>query len=213
MATGGSRSGTVTIAGYTIALADSVASGTGAVENVATLAAAQPGTLSTRTSGTAGTLTMTSSGHGITTGARLDIYWPTTTTAPINTAGVAYGATVGTVSGTSVPFTLATGDALPLVTTAITAMVPTSVTCSVTGANAVAVGGGCDTAAFVAAFTQSNDTAICHVRRTGAGGEAWLSGQTLSSTNPVTGVTVGKIYVSHGDSTGSNTVKGLIAYT
>lgn len=203
MATGGSRSGTVTIAGFTFQTNKSTTAGTGGVENVATLAAAKIGTLSTRTNGTDGTLTM-NSGHGITTGARLDIY---------SASGVHYAATVGTVSVNSVPFTGAAGDALPTQGSAITAMVPTAVTCSVTGANAVAVGGGCDTAPFAVAFTQSDNTAICSVRGAAGGGEAWVSGQTLSSTNPVTGVTVGKIYVSHGDSTGSNTVKGVIAYT
>lgn len=78
-----------------------------------TLTAAKTGTLSTRTSDTAGTLTM-ASGHGITDADLIDIYWST---------GQCTSALVGTVSGTSVPFTLATGAALPLADTAITAMV------------------------------------------------------------------------------------------
>lgn len=77
------------------------------------LPAAKSGTLSTRTSDTAGTLTMTA-GHGLTDGQIIDIYW---------SGGVCYGATIGTVSTNSVPFTGASGDVLPAESTAITAAV------------------------------------------------------------------------------------------
>lgn len=77
------------------------------------LAAAKTGTLSTRSSDTAGTLTMASS-HGITDADRIDIYWAD---------GQCTSALVGTVATNSVPFTLATGTVLPLANTAITAMV------------------------------------------------------------------------------------------
>jgi hypothetical protein len=71
----------------------------GALVKDPTLAAAKGGTLTTRTSDTAGTLTM-SSGHGITDGQVIDIYWST---------GQVTSATVGTVATNSVPFTGATG--------------------------------------------------------------------------------------------------------
>lgn len=212
MATGGSHSGSASVGGFSFNIADTIATGTGVEANNATLAAAKTGTLTTRTSGVAGTLTMTS-GHGITTGARISIFWPTTTTGVINTAGVTYVATVGTVSVNSVPFTLGAGDALPLVNTAVTVMVPTAVTCTITGANVIALAGGCAGAAFAVAFTQSDNTAIAAVYRSAAGAEYWQSGQTMSATNPVTGVTIGKIFVSHGDSTSSRVVTGAIAYT
>lgn len=79
------------------------------------LAPAKSGSLTTRTNNSDGTLTM-STGHGITTGARLDLYWAT---------GSRRGITVGTVSGNSVPISSGTGDNLPTAATAITAMVPT----------------------------------------------------------------------------------------
>jgi hypothetical protein len=74
-----------------------------------TCPAAQAGTLSTRTSDTAGTATL-ADGHTITTGMMVDITW---------SGGFARGATVGTVSVNSVPFTGATGDVMPVGTTAI----------------------------------------------------------------------------------------------
>lgn len=77
----------------------------------ATLTAAKSGTLSTRTDDDTGTVTASAGGHGITDGDIVDIYW---------TGGVAYGATVGTVSGTSIPFDTSLGDVLPAQATAVT---------------------------------------------------------------------------------------------
>lgn len=74
-----------------------------------TLTKGQAGTLSTRTSNTEGTATLAAD-HGITTGQTVDIYW---------TGGSRRGVTVGTVAGTSVPFSLGSGDSLPVQTTAI----------------------------------------------------------------------------------------------
>lgn len=86
------------------------------VSDPASIAAAKTGTLTTRTSDTAGTLTM-DSGHGFTDGQVIDIYWAD---------GQCTEATIGTVATNSVPFTGATGDVLPLADTAITAMVQRS---------------------------------------------------------------------------------------
>lgn len=80
-----------------------------------TLAAAKTGTLTTRTSASQGSVTG-QSGHGVTTGARLDVYWAT---------GQRRGMIVGTVSGTTIPLTdSGDGDDLPAATTALTLMVP-----------------------------------------------------------------------------------------
>ena len=82
------------------------------------LGPAKIGALTTRTSDTVGTLTM-DTGHGISTGNRLDIYWTES-----GVKGSRYGVTVGTVAGDSVPFSLGAGSNLPSDETAITAMVP-----------------------------------------------------------------------------------------
>jgi hypothetical protein len=93
-----------------IALSQSVAITDEALTQVeVTCPAAQAGTLGTRTSDTAGTATLAAD-HTITTGMKVDVVWA---------AGSARNATVGTVSGTSVPFTGLTGDALPTQATAI----------------------------------------------------------------------------------------------
>lgn len=72
---------------------------------------AKAGTLSARTGNTTGTLTL-STGHGITTGDVVDLYW---------SGGFRYNVTVGTVSGNSVPLSdSGGGDNLPALNAAVT---------------------------------------------------------------------------------------------
>lgn len=106
-------------------------------ENVAgsqiSLGTAKTGTLTTRTDDDTGTLTMTS-GHGITTGAIIDLYW--------DTGGGVYayrhGVVVGTVSTNSVPIDLGAGTNLPIATTAIIAMVQEVIPCEIPTASTAA---------------------------------------------------------------------------
>jgi hypothetical protein len=81
--------------------------------------ASKAGTLSTRTGDTEGTLTL-GSGHGITTGQVIDLYW---------TGGSRRNVIVGTVSGTSVPITAGSGDNLPLQATAVLAGIQVIIPC------------------------------------------------------------------------------------
>lgn len=89
----------------------------GAIPQSVAVPIAKAGTLSTRTNNTDGTLTL-GSGHGITTGAVVDLYW---------SGGARRNVTVGTVSGTSVPISSGSGDNLPVQDTAITVTVQTTV--------------------------------------------------------------------------------------
>lgn len=79
--------------------------------------------LSSRTSDTVGTITAPS-GHGITTGSTIDVYWRTEYASNQWSAAIRYGVTVGTVSGTSIPISGGVGDALPAPSAEI--FVPTS---------------------------------------------------------------------------------------
>jgi len=76
---------------------------------VVTIPAAKQGVM-----GATGHLTM-NTGHGITTGQKLDVYWA---------GGRRMGLTVGTVATNDVPVSGGTGDALPASATALKAMVP-----------------------------------------------------------------------------------------
>ena len=163
------------------------------------LAVAKVGTLSTRSSGTAGTLTM-ASGHGITDGQRLDIYWD---------GGSAYGATVGTVATNSVPFTLAQGDALPIATTAITAQVPTSIPVVVTGDDVLALGVGF-TQGGIAVFAASGNTTIAAFRPVGTP-SSYVYSSSDGGTNPLAGGAVTHVYLSQGSLIAS-TANGVVQF-
>jgi hypothetical protein len=160
------------------------------------IGAAKTGQLTTRTDNDTGTLTM-ASGHGITTGARLDLYW-------FNSDGTVLGhrrgILVGTVSTNSVPIDAGAGDNLPTNLTNIKAMVPNSETVSVVGANAVHVSFTCDLPAVVV-FAQADNTEIAYKVFTAADGGSWSwTSGVDDAANPVTGQTVGKVFVSQGSS-------------
>lgn len=103
-----------------------IRSGSGLIALDETLAASQAGSLTTRTSDTAGTITMTEADHTIATGNTIDVYW---------SGGVRYGVTVGTVSTTSVPISGGSGDVLPAAATAVTVVVQASANLTIDGDN------------------------------------------------------------------------------
>jgi len=113
-------------------------SGTIALED--TLNTAKAGTLSTRTDNNTGTLTL-GSGHGITDGQIIDVYW---------SGGVQRTVTVGTVSGTSVPIDGGIGDNLPTAATEITACVQKAINLAIDG----------DNADIVAVILETNDKSL-----------------------------------------------------
>jgi hypothetical protein len=167
------------------------------------LAAAKTGTLSARTDNDTGTLTM-SAGHGITTGARLDVYWD---------GGCRAGMTVGTVATNSVPIDGGSGDNLPTATTAITAMVPAEENFVVAGDDVAAIGVQTLASPGVQAQVVFADGADAELYKAVVEKDAdysWTSGD--GSTNPLAGDDVAKVFVSHGDSTGAKTVRGVAAY-
>lgn len=168
--------------------------------DVTSVPVAQPSTLSTRTDNTTGTLTMTNSSHGITTGAKIDMYF---------SGGLARRfVTVGTVSGVSVPFSAGSGDNLPIATTAVVACVPNKEPYPLTVANLIAMGLQSD---FECQFTfmesdlTTEDRAV-HIVPSANGimtVSFWYLGLT---SNPFTGTTVAWCYMSHGDVAAAHTM-------
>lgn len=161
-------------------------------QNVA-LAAAKTGTLSTRTSDTAGTLTMTA-GHGITDGQIIAIFHPT--------SGVSYLATVGTVATNSVPFTGAAGDVLPAQASAVTVQVMTDLNVDFDGD---------DLELLLAKFTkrgvvvfEDSGDAVLDAEEVPAGEGYYYVADTLQA-NPLTGNAVDQIWIANGDSSETNT--------
>jgi hypothetical protein len=165
-----------------------------------TLNNAQAGTLSTRTDNDTGTITMTSGGHTITTGAVVDIYW---------SGGVQYSVTVGTVSGTSVPFDAGVGDNLPAETTAVTIVVQKNVNLYIDGDNTKLISICLETttdtlrtAGLLIAYDAANDT-IATIDLVANVPQVWdIEG---GSANPFTGDPITYLKVSQGNATTTET--------
>lgn len=157
---------------------------------------AQPGVMTTHTSTTAGTLTMTNSDHGITTGVFIDIYWTNTDGSP----GQLRNATVGTVAGTSVPFTLATGDNVPPATTEIIAALVNSFPLAMVGNDLLGLvgamdpgdnGGGYGTMTLLDTGGTVED--LFMGKMTPLNSYRWIG----DFTNPLAGKTIDTVHMSH----------------
>lgn len=170
-----------------------------------TLEAGKAGTLSTRTGDTEGTLTL-GANHGITDGEIIAIFW---------TGGVAYLATVGTVDGTSVPFTGAAGDVLPDEDTAIVA--------DVMEAHDVEFDGD-DLEMLIATFRQRGVVVFEDWSGSGGDGDAVLDAADIAANeaylfiadtgeaNPLTGNAVDQVWIANGDSSNSSLFKLAALY-
>ncbi len=164
-----------------------------------TLNTAKTGTLSTRTDNNTGTLTL-GSGHGITDGQIIDVYW---------SGGVQRTVTVGTVSGTSVPIDGGIGDNLPTATTAITACVQKAINLAIDGDNADLIAvilETTDTSLRTAANVQFLDAAadvIAEIDLVANVPQVWdIEG---GSSNPFTGDPITNLKASQANSTTTET--------
>lgn len=159
------------------------------------LPAADAGSLTTRTSDTAGTLTMDSESHGISSGDEITIFWAD---------GIAYQATVGTVAGTSVPFTGAEGDVLPAEDTEITADVITVINADFDGDDLEIFAANMDRRGHII-FEDSGDAELDAAEL--VANEPYLYVDGMTSSNPLTGNAVDEIHIANGDSTAAATFK------
>lgn len=154
--------------------------------------AAQPGELTLRTDNDTGELTMDNADHGITTGAKLDLYFD---------GGARRRMTVGTVAGLVVPIDAGAGSNLPALNSAIIAAVPVQRDVVATVADIVAYGVKCDYESQFH-FMESNGTTedlTVHLEPETNGqqdAQGWNSGQ---GATPFTGTTVSKVWMSHAD--------------
>lgn len=167
--------------------------------------AAKEGDLTTRTDDDTGSLTM-DPGHGITTAAKLDLYWTDPTTgAQMSRVNM----TVGTVATNVVPIDGGSGDVLPAAATAIRAMVPVVETLNIdggaAGANIVGMdNSGPRSCAFVF-FEGATLIAARRLNASAAGGvpngDIWANGYT--GANPFATLTaeIDTVALSHGELT------------
>lgn len=180
-------------------------SGEGTVIAELTLDPAKTGTLTTRTDANTGTLTM-DSGHGITTGQTLDVYWA-------DADGVMHsrlGMTVGSVATNSVPIDGGAGDDLPDAATAITAMVPEEQAFAVEGDDVLVLIASCPAPAAGVSIVDDGDAVAARLTLKAAEGYGYAEGN--NQTNPVAGDTLATVLLSHSDSTVARKVK-VVAVT
>lgn len=156
--------------------------------------AAQAATLTVRTNGTSGSLTMTSSTHGIITGQVVDLYW---------TGGRCYGAVVGTVSGTTVPIaSVAGGTAFPSTSTVINVGVRVSAPFALTGddLNSIAMVSPSTDGYIVIADGSSNLLPV-YLQQ----GDVYLWTESDLTTNPLDSEVPTQAFMSQSVTTGVNT--------
>lgn len=154
-----------------------------------TLPAAKAGTLSTRTSDSVGEATL-ASGHGITTGLLVDVYW---------TGGVRYGVTVGTVDGTAVPLSdSGAGDVYPAEDTEILVAPVQTIMLGFDGDDAQVIALH-STQRSHAVLAESDDTVIQAVELQAEEPYVWQADSGLA--NPLTGDPVGQMFASNGSET------------
>lgn len=182
------------IQGFASASEQATVSGSGGVISQPTsILPAQPATLTTRTSGTAGTLTMTNTSHGIITGQRVDLYW---------VGGQSYGLTVGTVSGTTVPFTTSEGTALPIATTLVSVGIATSAPFECIGNNVLAL--MMSSPNNLGQFTFNDGSSdVYNTSCTKGYAPSWKTGD--ASANPLLTFVPTKVWMSHNNTTTSDT--------
>jgi hypothetical protein len=195
----------VSAAGLTIQGAIARTASGGVPPQEKSLPAADAGELTTRTNDTDGTLTMDSGSHGISTGDKIDIFWTAS-----GLQKCAFGATAGTVAGTSVPFTGASGDVLPAASSTITADVQIVLDCDFDGDKLQMLGG------VIAAYNGNivfEDSGNAVLDQTVLyAGEPYLYYTRSGLTNPLTGNPVDEVRVTNASSAGAATFKlcGLV---
>lgn len=175
---------------------------------VQTVTGAKTGNLTTRTSDTVGELTM-SAGHGITTAARLDLYWE-----EAGQVKCRVGVVVGTVAVNQVPISGGTGDNLPVDESAIVAKVPQTVDLDFLGDDVIAwlASAGAATGAIFA-FIGAAESALGNIILTKTGMQSWsLEQDRYNLANRLAGDTVQKMYVSH-NNTASQDMKLVVGLT
>lgn len=183
--------------GKTVAERQTIAAGQG-ILRVESVPAAKAGTLSTRTDNTTGTLTLGAS-HGVTTGARIDLYW---------TGGKRRGVTVGTVSGTSVPISGGTGDNLPSQASTIQAAVAQEYAMGCDGDTVVVIFAGSEARGTIV-IADGSGVELHHINLA-MDGQAYDWNENNGVTNPLAGDTVAKVFFTHNSTAAAKTMQILV---
>ncbi len=175
------------------------------------LAAAKIGQLTTRTDNNTGVLTMVT-GHGVTTGMRLDVYWTTGSRRGVTTV----------VSGDAITIDLGAGDNLPTNLTAVTAQVPAEEAYALSGDDLDFIFARASRRSLVV-FADAADAELFAIvgelGGTTGGAYQWRDPTAAPAasdggvTNPMAGDAIAKVFVSNGDSAGTSIVQVASGYS
>lgn len=149
-----------------------------------TVPVGQPGTLTTRTSDTAGVATLTDSGHPIEVGDTVDLYW---------SAGVRYGMDVDAVDAGAITISGGAGTVLPAQDTVVTAGQRVVLDLDFAGNDLVLFTINASGASH-AQWLENGDVHIL-AKRLGTA-EPWWWANDMGETNPLAAEAVGKLAVS-----------------
>lgn len=195
---------TITVGGKSIGESRSIAT-VGDLAHEKSYAAAKVGTLTIRTDNDTGSLTMVT-GHAITTGQRLDLYW-----AEAGVLKHRRGVVAGVVAGDVVPIDLGAGDNLPPAAhTPINVMVATQVDFRVDGDEVQGFSVACTGRAQIVFATAANAEIAAFVLPIAGLARSWFKDD--GSVNPLAGQVVDRLFVSHGDNLSAHVIKVGLGY-
>lgn len=157
-----------------------------------TVAAAIAGTLTVRTNGTSGTLTLPT-GHGFVTGQRVDLYW---------TGGKCYRALLGTVTATTAPIaSVGGGDALPAADSVINVAAVNQAPFVVTGNNVQALALTTNVAGYIILVEDHGTTEQVRLVKYVDPGSAFLWDSGSDIDNPLENLTITEAHFSQSGTT------------
>lgn len=169
----------------------------GLINESVSLTAGDAGTLSTRSGNDTGTLTL-GTGHGISTGQKINIYW---------TGGRRYNVTVGTVNVNAVPISGGAGDNLPTEASSITASLVTTINLDVI-ANDISILAAHSEYAGDVTFFDVNDAVLHNVQL--SANYAYIWNENNGYANPMADDTIAYVQAATSSSSASAFKLGLL---
>jgi len=171
--------------------------GSGLANYIADLPIAKAGTLSTRTSDTAGIITL-AAGHGITDADEVDVYF--------SDGSVAYAATVTAYDTTTITIAGASGDALPTEDAAVTVGVVQDLDVDIEGDDLKMLAIHATSAASVILTTDDSGDTV-ELAKLLTANEAYTWAYDTGVTNPIASDTITHIQASCGSSSAAGVFK------
>lgn len=165
----------------------------------ASMAAGIAGTLTTRTSDTAGVFTV-ASGHGVTTSNKISVFW---------SGGACYNCTVSATTSTTITINAATGDVLPSATSEVVIGVEATHIVAIDGDGLKVLVVACTNRSMIR-FLDVSSIELTYVMAASEG-RLWVSDQNV--TNPIVGDAISSVVIANGNTTTATMNVGALVAT